>query len=115
MQILYIFFCRTQIDKLLLMEGGQYHKPDNTAVVIMRGIHHHKNNPLSRHHILKPLMDPKLPYTPLDLWVKEVKYSDKSQRYYTPMQISEEDCHSPIFSLPHNTNLLVRAIMKILY
>ena len=50
------------------------------------------------------------------MWVKEVKKSDKAQREYTPipMWISEEDCYSPNFSLPHNIKILVRALMEII-
>ena len=54
-----------------------------------------------------------MPYTPLDVYLKEVKYSDKSQREYAPIRISEEDFHSPRFSLPHNVELFFRSLIEL--
>ena len=42
-----------------------------------------------------------------------MKYSDKSQREYALMHISEEDRQSPKFSLPHNIDILFRALMEL--
>ena len=86
------------------MEGYQSHNPNNSAAVAAEG----KPTPF-----IEAYGDPKPPYAPTDVWVKEVNYSDDSQRDYDPMRISEEDCHSPKFDCPHNVNLSVRSPMEI--
>ena len=62
------------------MEGDQYHNSDNDAVIDAK-VHWKPSNKAST---IVPYTeasgDPKLPYAILDVWVKETKYYDKSQR-----------------------------------
>ena len=95
------------------MEGDQSHNLDNAAVVAVEG----KPTPSSENPSKAPstesASDHEPHYTPIDVLVKEVKYSDKSQREYTTMRISEGDRHLPKFALPYNSELLVMAPMGI--
>ena len=71
------------------MKGDQSHNPNNAAVVAAEGQPTPSNEAPAKASSTEAADDPELPYTPLDVWVKEVKYSDESQREYTPMRISE--------------------------
>ena len=88
------------------MEGDQYHNMDNTGVITTEGQPNPPNetpgNVLSNEYPV----DPKPPYIPIDVWVKEVKYSDEFQREHASLQISEEDHH------PHNSPFHTMSIYR---
>ena len=84
------------------MEEYQYLNIYNASIVDAEG----KPKPPKEYPINEPYNeasgDTKPPYTPLDVWVKGVKYSDKYHREYGQIRISEEYRQSPKNSLPHN-------------
>ena len=95
------------------MEGDQSHNPNNAAVVAAEGQptpsneSHAKATSTEASGYLEP------PYTTIGGWVEEVKYYKESQREYTLMRVGEEDSHSPKFSIPNNSEVLVRALMGV--
>ena len=95
------------------MEGDRSHDLDIAAAVAAEGQPTPSNEAPSDAPSTEAAGDPELSYTPLGVWVKEAKYSGKSQRGYVPMQISEEDRHSPKFALPHNIELSVRTLIEL--
>ena len=97
------------------MEGDRSRNPDSVAVIAAEGQPAPSNEAPANAPSTEAAVDPEPPYTPLDVWVKEVKYSDKSQREYDPMQISEKDRHASKFALSHNVELSVRALMKLFF
>ena len=80
---------------------------------MVRGKQHHKNESTEDASYNEVTGEPESTYKTIDVWVKDVKYSEKSQRYYTPMQISEEDLHTPNFYLPQNVEIFFRALMEL--
>ena len=95
------------------MEGDQSHNPNNDAVVAAEGQPTPSNEAPAKAPSNESADYPKPPYTPIDVQVKEVKYSEKSKREYTSMWISEEDHNYPKSSLPHKVELLVRSLMEL--
>ena len=77
------------------MEGDQSNNNNNTAFVAGEGKPTPSNEPPAKAPPTEFDGETEPPYIPLDVWVKEVKYSDESYREYTEMWISEEDHHSP--------------------
>ena len=71
------------------MEGDTYHNPHNSVVVDFNG----QLNPSNETPAEKPYNEfpcgPKLPSKPLDVWIEKMNYSDKSQREYTTILITE--------------------------
>ena len=94
-------------------KGIENHNPNNAAVVANARQPTPPNEAPSNAQYTESASDPETPYTPLDVWAQEVKYSNESQRKNALMRISELDFQSPKFALPHNIKLLVRSLMEI--
>ena len=93
------------------MEGDQYHNPDKVAVVTAEGQPTPLNEAPAKAPSTETAGDPEPPYTPLGVWVKEMRYYNESHMEYNLMHTNEEDRHSPKISLPRNAELSFRALM----
>ena len=51
-------------------------------------------------------------YTPLDVFVKEVKYEDGSQKEYQPMTIDLTERHNPKFGMPGNVDVTIQGLIE---
>ena len=95
------------------MESDISHNLENAVAVAAKG----KPTPSNESHSkatsteASGYLEP--PYTTIGGWVEEVNYYKESQREYTLMRVGEEDSHSPKFSIPNNSEVLVRALMGI--
>ena len=112
-QILCNSWCETQITTFWSMEGDQYHNPQNYFFLTVEGQPNPSNEDIYNALSTEVTGDQKSPYKPIDVCVKGVKHSDKSQREYALIHISKEDFHSQKITLSHNVELLVRELMEL--
>ena len=70
-------------------EGIKNHNPKNANVVADERKPIPQNEAPSNAPSTESAVDSETPYTPLDVWAKEVNYYDESQRNYALMHISE--------------------------
>ena len=54
-------------------------------------------------------------YTPLDVFVKEVKYEDGSQKEYQPMTIDLTERHNPKFGMPGNVDVTIQGLIELYF
>ena len=51
-------------------------------------------------------------YTPLDVFVEEVKYEDGTQKPYEPMKIPTEERHKAKFAMPNNVDVSIQGLTE---
>ena len=52
-------------------------------------------------------------YTPLDVFVSEVKYQDGTQKEFEPMTINASDRHQPKFAMPNNVDVSIEGLTEL--